>query len=276
MSASVEREQRFTRSRPCPICGGFDSAPRGRETRCFGFLSEDGKWAHCTREEHAGGLDQDSSSCTFAHRLTGECKCGASHGAAAPSSPSAGTPGCRGIVAATYRYCDEDGRLLLEAVRFLPKRFLQRRPDGTGGWAWDVKGVRRVLYRLPELIAADPAEPVFIVEGEKDVESVRALGLVATCNPMGALKWHSVARDAANVLRGRQVVIIPDADFEGKAHAAQVARALRGAAGSVRMLELPGAGKDATDWIAGGGTREELLHLAMSAPAPAPEPRSRP
>jgi hypothetical protein len=49
-----------------------------------------------------------------------------------------------------------------------------------------------VLYRLPELLAARQKKPnitVLVPEGEKDVESARELGFVATCNPFGALKW---------------------------------------------------------------------------------------
>ena len=39
-------------------------------------------------------------------------------------------------------------------------------------------------YRLPELLEAIALEHrVFIVEGEKDVETLAALGITATCNP---------------------------------------------------------------------------------------------
>lgn len=52
----VSQEQRFTQARPCPVCGGYDQAPRGRAVRCYGFLSGDGAYAHCTRQERAGSL----------------------------------------------------------------------------------------------------------------------------------------------------------------------------------------------------------------------------
>ncbi|MGH2500764.1 MAG: hypothetical protein ACRDF0_11850, partial [Candidatus Limnocylindria bacterium] len=58
---------RFTAARPCPVCGGFDQAPRGKGVRCFGFLS--GKYAHCTREEHAGGLEVEVGAQTYAHYM---------------------------------------------------------------------------------------------------------------------------------------------------------------------------------------------------------------
>ena len=55
-----------------------------------------------------------------------------------------------------------------------------RRPGNEPGeWIKNLEGVRRVLYRLPELLAADPAEPVFLVEGEKDVEDVEEVEDVA-------------------------------------------------------------------------------------------------
>lgn len=70
-------------------------------------------------------------------------------------------------IAATYDYRDEAGQLLFQVVRFSPKEFRQRRPNGIGGWTWSTKGVRKVLYRLPELIAAPIAPTVYLVEGEK-------------------------------------------------------------------------------------------------------------
>ena len=98
----------------------------------------------------------------------------------------------------TYDYTDESENLLFQVVRYKPKAFVQRRPDGQGGWIWSLRdpqtkklAVRLVLYRLPEVLAAIQQDRgVFIVEGEKDVETLRALGCVATCNPMGAGKWH--------------------------------------------------------------------------------------
>ena len=52
---------------------------------------------------------------------------------------------------ATYDYCDEDMRLLFQVCRFPDKQFRQRQPGGDDGWIWHLEGVRRVLYRLPEL-----------------------------------------------------------------------------------------------------------------------------
>jgi hypothetical protein len=167
-------------------------------------------------------------------------------------------------IVATYDYLDEAGVLRYQAVRFTPKDFRQRRPDGVGGWLWNLKGVSRLLYRLPELLLAAIAEPVFIVEGEKDVEALRRLGLTATCNPMGAGKWLKCYNEA---LRGRRVLLLPDNDEPGREHMETVLRNLEGIASSVTVLALPDLPPkgDVSDWIAAGGTKHGLLELAAAA-----------
>jgi 5S rRNA maturation endonuclease (ribonuclease M5) len=163
---------------------------------------------------------------------------------------------------ASYDYVDEVGGLLYQVVRFEPKTFRQRRRDASQKWVWNLDGVRRVPYRLPELVAADPQGPVFIVEGERDVDALRALGLVATCNAGGASKWRAEYNEH---LRNRHVVVIPDADEPGRRHADDVVRHLLSVAASVRQLELHGA-KDVSDWIAASHTANELLELAQHTP----------
>ncbi len=162
-------------------------------------------------------------------------------------------------IVATYDYVDEDGHLLLQCVRYDPKDFRQRQHDGPG-WIWNLDGVRRVLYRLPKLKSA---ARVFVVEGERDVHTIEKLGLIGTCNPMGAGKWRP---EYAESLRGKQVVIIGDADKPGRKHAADVAQNLLGVAAEVRKLELP-AGKDISDWVNQGGTLRELEELVARAEA---------
>ncbi len=169
-------------------------------------------------------------------------------------------------IADTYDYKDRGGKLLFQVVRYEPKDFRQRRPDGGVGWIYDLKDVDRVLYRLPELVTSGE-RAVFIVEGEKDADRLADLGLVATCNPMGAGngKWHGSYTDQ---LAGRHVVILPDNDAPGCKHAQTVARSLMGVAASVRILEfpeLPDKG-DVSDWLDQGGTLEELQRLAEEAP----------
>jgi hypothetical protein len=163
-----------------------------------------------------------------------------------------GTRGRR--IVAEYDYRDENGELIFQVVRFEPKDFRQRRPDGRGGWVWDLRGVRRVLYRLADIIKA---KSVIVCEGEKDCETARALGLVATCNPHGAGKWRP---EYADTLKGKRVCIIADTDEPGRKHANDIATSLSGKVDSLRILELPDA-KDLSEWVSRGGTRETLLQL---------------
>lgn len=175
------------------------------------------------------------------------------------------TPGNLGPIVTSYDYRDERGELLYQVTRHDPKDFRQRKPDGTGGWKWSLGDVRRVLYRLPELIGADPDATVFIVEGEKDADALARAGLVATCNVGGAGKWRAEYGDC---LKGRDVVILPDNDQPGRNHADQVARALKGRARSVKVIDLPGLPDkgDVSDWMAAGGDAEALCVLAENAP----------
>ncbi len=168
-------------------------------------------------------------------------------------------------IAAVYDYLGPDRVLLYQVVRLAPKSFRQRRPDGKGGWLWRLGDTPRVPYRLPELLATPITTWVFVVEGEKDVESLRARGLVATCNAQGAGKW-----DAAHSawLAGRPVCILPDNDDPGRAHARQVAAHCLPTAARVRLLALPGlpAKGDVSDWLDAGHSAAELLELVAATP----------
>jgi ribosomal protein L37AE/L43A len=178
-----------------------------------------------------------------------------------------------GFIKATYDYCDESGKRLFQVLRFeplnQPKTFRQR--SGPNQKKWSIKGVRLVLYRLPELIAATKAgETICIVEGEKDVETLRKHGLAATTNPMGAeIPWRP---EYSEMLRDADVVICGDNDGPGRDHAQDVARSLCGVAKRVRVLDLAEhwpeieESDDVTDWFEAGHTREELLALMASAP----------
>jgi P4 family phage/plasmid primase-like protien len=170
-----------------------------------------------------------------------------------------------GRIVAKYDYCDEEGELLFQTVRLDPKGFRQRIPDGNGGWKWKLNGVRRVPFRLPELLASGKRQTVFIVEGEKDVDRLRGLGLVATCNAAGADKWRPEFSDH---LDGRTVVILPDNDPAGRTHAEQVAASLSGLAESVKVVTLPGLPDkgDVSDWFDQGGSKDGLLTLCENTP----------
>lgn len=163
--------------------------------------------------------------------------------------------------AKVYSYTDAQGHEVFQVCRFEQewhgkrvKTFRQRRyaPNepkaGAAGWVWSVpEGIRdNTLYRMPEIMKAKAeGRTIFLVEGEKDVETLLRLGYAATCNPGGAGKWRE---GYTQILTGADVVILPDNDPEnkedpekgrtGQRHAWAVATALHGKAQRVRVVDL--------------------------------------
>jgi hypothetical protein len=259
---SVSRQQRHTRQHRCPVCGGADGDPRGQGKRCSGFTSGDGEWVHCSREELAGALPQEDGG-TYAHRMRGPCKCGQTHG-------EGGRSASREVVA-TYLYETAERVPLFRVVRTAAKDFYQQHPDGAGGWENGRNGIAPTLYRLPELAEDDADRTVYVVEGEKDVDTLAKRGFLATCNPGGAGKWHYVADVAKTVLEGRDVVVVADADKPGREHAAKVADCLRGVVRSLTVVQPTTPHKDVTDLLLAGGTLEELAPIEASEEQSEPE-----
>lgn len=182
-------------------------------------------------------------------------------------------PRDEGGAQAFYDYVDENGTLLYQVIRFPDKQFRQRRLEGPV-WVWNLNGVRRVLYRLPELIAAPPDDPIVICEGEKDVENLIAIGCRATTGPGGAGKWSA---EFGDFLKGRDVVIIPDNDKPGRVHAELVSSALLGVARSIRVVELPGLPEhgDVSDWLAQHPDDPLMALAAIIAATEEREPESK-
>jgi len=161
---------------------------------------------------------------------------------------------------AVYRYTNEDGNLLGEKCRYEPglkgrkKDFLQRHYDASGRLVYR-QWSRPVLYHLPEIIEAPI---IFLVAGEKDVETLRQHGFCGTTSPGGEnSRWRP---EYTETLRGKEIILIPDNDGPGRRHAAKVARALFGSVAKLTILTLEGEGiKDATDWFAAGHSELELI-----------------
>ena len=266
---TVVASQRFTQRRRCPVCGGYDQAGRGQGVRCWGFLSEDGSWAHCTRAEHAGHLDLTDGSETYAHRLVGRCGCGVEHEPQRrPSNGSSPKPQRR--IVAVADFVDEAGTTQHQEVRYIPKDFRPRRPDGNGGWIYNMDGVRRVPYNLPALQAAEPNDLIFICEGPKDADLLTKAGLLATTNDGGAHRWPSEFKE---YLRDSQVIIMEDNDGKGRKRTQFLATSLSGTAASIKVIDFPdrAEGYDVSDWLDDGHTIDELRELAASAPEWEPE-----
>jgi hypothetical protein len=255
----MSTKNRFKRGNPCPICSGYDNQERGSGKRCHGFISDDKEWAHCSREEYSGLLTDKTKGNAYVHWLVGNCKCGVRHNPQPESERMSST------ITAQYDYTDEHGELLYQVCRKNPKGFFQRQPDGKGGWINKLQDVRRVLYRLPELLAAEKSSTIFICEGEKDADALRKLGLLATTNAGGAEKWRYEYNES---LRERSVVILPDNDEVGHKHATQVANSLKAIAEGVRVVELPNLPEkgDVSDWLAAGGTVEQLQDIIGHTP----------
>jgi RecA-family ATPase len=170
-------------------------------------------------------------------------------------------------VEATYDYRDENGAMLFQVVRYEPKEFRQRRPDGQGGWIHNLQGVRRLLYRSDELAEADPDRWVLVVEGEKDADRLVREGILATTSPGGAgkNKWRN---EYSEQLSNRRIAILPDNDKPGLDHAVRVAAALHDIAADVRVITLGGLPEkgDVSDWLATGHSGDELLDLVGRTP----------
>ena len=175
-------------------------------------------------------------------------------------------PPARGAIE-TYYYDDEQGNALFRVERRKDKTFVQARPDrvNPGEWVYNLGDVRRVPYRLPDVVGAvRNGDTIYIVEGEKDVHTLAKHGFVATCNPGGAGKFK---RDFDVYFTGAHVVIVPDNDKPGEAHADLVASVLRDTARDAKVLHLPGLPEhgDITDWFAKKGNNAEKLRELTEA-----------
>jgi twinkle protein len=173
----------------------------------------------------------------------------------------------RETLLASYEYRDEKRQLQFVVERHRTdtgKTFRVKRPDGKGGWIHNRQGVAPVPYRLGDVLMAKPDDVIFVCEGEKDCDVAAGHSLYATTNPHGAGKWTA---DLNKYFAGRRVAIIPDNDEPGRQHAESVAAQLRPVAAAVAILALPNLPPkgDLADWIAAGGTADDLLTRASKA-----------
>lgn len=192
----------------------------------------------------------------------------------------------------TYEYEDAEGNFYMAVEKLDPKSYRQKRKHDDG-WLYGVtEGEYRRLnngnwkrlkkdesggvlipalpiipYNLPDVLDAISREQtIFIVEGEKDVETLRNLGCVATCNPMGAGKFDD---NMLPYFVGADVVNLLDNDEPGFDHSKLVYEKLQPVALRIRSLELPGLPQkgDVTDWIVDQGHTVEQLWQAVETRA---------
>lgn len=166
---------------------------------------------------------------------------------------------------ATYDYTSADGKLLYQVVRFEPKDFRQRQPSVSGAWDWHMKGVQRIPYRLNEVKGR---ATIYVVEGEKDADTLWALGCPATTNVGGAGKWRSSDSQALVGVGVTKCVLIPDNDGPGRKHMAEVELSLKSvgiAVVRVNLEEVRIKG-DVSLWLAQGHTIQELEARVSKTP----------
>jgi Protein of unknown function (DUF3631)/CHC2 zinc finger len=267
---------------PCPKCGGKDRFAFNTKKKVFNCRGCKAAGDTIALEMLVGGTDFN----TAVERLTGE----------PPPKPNGKDRGTapKKVTAATFEYCDEsgavayvvdrieyrkaDGTFILTKDGKRKKTFSQRRPDPNrpGEWLWDVEGVTKVPYNLPALIEAVAMERiVYVVEGEAKVDALAGIGVVGTCCAGGAGKWEA---GFSGHLRNASVVLVPDNDEPGFKHIREVGGSLASIAARARVLFLPGLGPkgDIKDWLAAGGTREQLDALVEAAPDWVPPPEEAP
>ena len=166
-----------------------------------------------------------------------------------------------------YVYRDEHDKPVIKILRRYKngrKDFPQFRWENEK-WAIGTKGITRVPYNLPQLIA-EPTRMIYFVEGEKDADRLISAGLLSTTASQGSgAKWQP---ELTKWFVGRDIVVIPDNDEPGRAHADKVARALVPVARSVRIVTLPGLPDkgDVSDWLDQGGEVADLITICETAP----------
>ncbi|MBC8393393.1 MAG: hypothetical protein H8E17_12610 [Deltaproteobacteria bacterium] len=166
----------------------------------------------------------------------------------------------KGKIIAIFDYKDESGTLIYQVCRLQPKSFRQRRPDpgNPDSFIWNMEGVIPLPYHINNVI---DNKTIYITEGEgKCDDLINNFNLPATTFHGGAGKfWPEVLP----YFKGKHIILLPDNDDPGKKHMARLAGEFVKTAASVKILELPDLKPkgDVSDWIASGGTRDQLLDL---------------
>ncbi len=284
-NSSVTREQRYTRDRPCPVCGGHDRMERGKGQRCNGYAS--GDYFYCKQVESP----HEGPNGTFRHYLAGACDCGAPHGASehrrpryTGPTPNSGSSHARAERVTDYAICNPSAEVVKIHRRhdFInekgepDKRFTWHQPDGSSGLG-GLPVAALPLYGCEKLAQAPPDAEVIVVEGEKARKALCDAGILSLATVTGA---SGTPGDAAlEPLRRFRVVLWPDNDPDvdehgkphrkGQRHMARIAAALvRVGMPTPRVVDWPDAPEhgDAADYLA-QHPPEELRELLAAAPA---------
>lgn len=282
--STVSAKDRYTPTRPCPICQGHERYERGKGRRCSGYLSSlhEGV-AFCSREEYAGSAPLDPAALCYKHFLTGKCPCGIVHNPAPDKKPMNNSTSWEFVTA--WIYPGPDAHTEVRHARYQTpggKAYTWERKNGTNKWEKGLpQNYKPPLYRWSDVVSANPKLPIVIAEGEKACDAIWKMGLPATTNPDGAGKWRQ--EDTATLLTlapGRKVIICPDNDPPsnpiGQKHADQIFQALKGKM-AVKVVMLPGLAEkgDAYNFIVEQGHNlEDFAKVCNGVPydePPAPK-----
>jgi len=180
------------------------------------------------------------------------------------SKPAASTPTnppptkAKPVEVKSYSYRDQNEIEAYQVVRYEPKTFRQRYQKD-GQWVWNMDGITRFLYRLPEITRA---QEVWVCEGEKDADILSALGFQATCNVGGAGKWLD---SYTETLHEKDVILCGDNDKPGVEHMDMVAKSLEGKVASLRRVTVPKPHKDIFDHLNSYGSNQGAAKAAAEA-----------
>jgi hypothetical protein len=147
-----------------------------------------------------------------------------------------------------YQYISTEGELLFEKIRFEPKNFTIVNPHGYGDG-----GHKGALYNAQNLNYID-GKVIYIVEGEKDVDTLTELGLLA-CTSGGASTWPDKNN---HLFKGAIVRIIPDNDNPGREYAKKVRESLESVAEKVKVMYCPDSYKDVSEWVGDGACANDI------------------
>jgi putative DNA primase/helicase len=270
----IKLQGRIERCGPCPKCAGEDRFSINTRKQVFNCRGCGGHGDVIALVQFLDDVDFKAACET----LTGE-----------PVPDQKRVAGIKKVVAAEYPYHAVDGVIafVVERVEYQKadgsfvmkdgkrkKTFRQKRPDpdNPGKWIWNVNGAPIIPYRLPRLLKAiADRQCIIVTEGERCADLLWDLEIAATTNPGGACKWKP---ELNPFFTGADLILIPDNDDAGHKHVQAVGAALNGIASRIGVLVLPNAPPkgDIADWLAAGGTREQLQELIDQAPNWVPIP----
>jgi hypothetical protein len=152
-----------------------------------------------------------------------------------------------------HEYKDGNGRLLYTVVKFPNKEFRRLRIDATGKEVWNWDGIKQVPYRWPDI---KDHKAIIFVEGEKDVDKLHDIDLLATTIAGGSNAWSPLLKKQSNFPEKyfsgfEQVFIIPDNDEAGQKFAQETGEHIRDFVSKVWIINLPNLekGGDVSDYL---------------------------